>query len=146
MMKSMTNPKMAERHLPNEILERASLRDDDYAWPVGDIPLVIEAARRSNLVNIGGQLQFRLPDGTTWECYWVEVDACRTVLESLPWAERVAQTAEIALANFAAISTKFDFLEEGRRNFGTAFKDAETRGYDLHEAMCFVWYAAERKI
>ncbi len=139
----MTSGNLAERHLPNEILERASLRGNEYAWPVTDIPLIIEAVRQSNLVNIGGQLQFRFPDGTTCECYWVEVDTCKTVPESLPWAERVTQTAAIALRDFATLSSRYDFFEEGSCNFSAAFKEVETQGYNPHDAMCFVWYAAE---
>jgi hypothetical protein len=142
-MRPVTSAKMAERHLPNEILERASLRGNEYAWPVADIPLVIEAVGRSNLVNIGGQLQFRFPDGATCECYWVEVDTGKTVLESLAWAERVAQTATVALRDFATISLNYDFFEEGRQNFSAAFREVEAQGYDPHKAMCFVWYAAE---
>ncbi len=142
-MKPMASTKMAERHLPHEVLERASLRGNEYAWSVADIPWVIEAVRRSNLVNIGGQLQFRFPDGTTAECYWVDVDTYKTVPESLPWAERVVQTATVALKDFEAISAKYDFFEEGLRNFNAAFKELEAHGYDAHQAMCFVWYVAE---
>ena len=142
-MKPMDSAKMAERHLPPEVLERASLRGNEYAWPAADIPLVIEAVRLSNLVNIGGQLQFRFPDGATCECYWVEVDMYKTVPESLPWAERVVQSATVALRDFEAISSKYDFFEEGRQNFSPAFKEVEVYGYDAHQAMCFVWYAAE---
>jgi hypothetical protein len=96
------------------MLERASLRSKEYACPVADIPLVIEAVRQANLINVGGQLQFRFADGTTCECYRVEVNSCKTVPESLSWEERVAQTATAALR---------DFAEEGRRSFGAAFHD-----------------------
>jgi hypothetical protein len=87
---------LAERHLPDKILKLASLRGNEYAWPINDIPLAIEAACQANLISIGGQLQFRLPDDTTCECYWVEVDTYKSVPESLSWNERVAQTAVVA--------------------------------------------------
>ena len=90
-----------ERRLPKELLERASLRGKEYAWRIADIPEVIEAARRAGLVNVGGQLQFRFPDGKTRECYWVEVDTYRSVPQALLWDVRVAQTADVALADFA---------------------------------------------
>ena len=60
-----------------------------------------------------------------------------------PWAERVVQTATVALRDFAAISSKYDFFEEGRQNFSAAFKEVEAHGCDPYQAMCFVWYAAE---
>jgi len=51
-----------------DLLARASLRGNEYAWPIADIPMVIDAARAANLVSIVGQLQFRLPDGgTLWK-------------------------------------------------------------------------------
>jgi hypothetical protein len=52
-----------EGALPPDIISRASLRGNEYAWPVETIPEVIEAARPNALVNIGGQLQFRFADG-----------------------------------------------------------------------------------
>jgi hypothetical protein len=142
-MKPVTSGNLTDRHLPKELLERASLRGNEYAWPVADIPRVIEAIREANLINLGGQLQFRFADGPTCECYWVEVDPCKMVPESLPWDERVSRTAAAALRDFAAISANYDFLEEGRRNFSRVFHEVEAQAHDPREAMCFVWYAAE---
>jgi hypothetical protein len=85
---------------PPEVLQGASLAGNEYEWRVKDIPDVIEAARLSNLISIGGQLQFRLPDGGTCECYWVEVDTYKSVDKALPWQERVTRTAEVALRDF----------------------------------------------
>jgi len=129
-----------ELRLPPEILRRASLRGNEYAWPIEDIPKVIESARQSNLASIGGQLQFRLPDGGTCECYWVEVDTYKSVPTSLPWQERVEQTATVALADFSHLLSKFDFVAEGRRSFAEHFKRLEAEGGDLNQTMCFVWY------
>jgi hypothetical protein len=89
-----------ELRLPHQILRRASLRGNEYAWPIEDICKVIEAAHQANLASIGRQLQFRLPDGGTCECYWVEVDTYKSVSASVPWQERVEQTAAVALADF----------------------------------------------
>jgi hypothetical protein len=103
-----------EARLPRDLVQRASLRGNEYAWPIEDIPKVIEAGRQANLASIGGQLQFRLPDGGTCECYWVEVDTYKSAPASLPWRERVNQTADVALADFSRLLSKFDFLAEGR--------------------------------
>ena len=62
-----------EQALPSKLVGRASLRGREHAWSLDDIPNVIEAAREAQLISIGGQLQFRLPDGGTCECYWIEV-------------------------------------------------------------------------
>ena len=132
----------AEHYLPPDLLARASLRGNEYAWPIDDIPRVIEAARQAGLVNIGGQLQFRLPDGGTCECYWVCVDTYRTVSKHLPWQVRVEQTAVAALKEFSRLPSEFDFIAEGQRGFAEHLEKFEYQGRTAREAMCFVWYVA----
>jgi hypothetical protein len=126
--------------LPSDILERASRRGNEYAWRIHDIPDVIAAARAANLVSIGGQLQFRLPDGGTCECYWVDVDTYKSVDKALPWVERVSRTAEVALADFDALQKRFDFIAEGRVGFGSYLDALVAQGRDPADSMCFVWY------
>jgi hypothetical protein len=129
-----------EKLLPHDLLERATLRGNEYAWPPEDIPKVIEAAKKANLVNIGGQLQFRFPEGGTCECYWVQVDTYQTVPPNLPWAERVARTAEAALADLHELQSRCDFIAAGRTAFEEEFQKWEGNGGDPAAAMCFVWY------
>src|SRR5881397_3715510 len=130
----------AEQHLPADLLNRASLRGNEYAWPLDDIPQVIDAARQAALVNIGGQLQFRFPTGETCECYWVGVDTYRSVSKLLPWQQRVEKTAAAALEQFSHLATVFDFIAEGRAGFAQHLEEFEKQGQDPREAMCFVWY------
>jgi hypothetical protein len=132
-----------ERHLPKELLQRAS-HGNEYAWRLSDIPRVIEAARHADLVSVGGQLQFRLPEGTC-ECYWVEVNTYKSVPKGLPWNARVARTAEVALADFARLQSEYDFITEGRRAFGDHLRRVEERGESPAEAMWFVWYVLEQE-
>ncbi len=127
--------------LPAELLSRASLRGNEYAWRIEDIPEVIGAARDANLVSVGGQLQFRLPDGGTCECYWVEVDTYKSVPKSLPWNERVTRAAEAAARDFSALLASVDFLAAGREGFAEHLESFATSGGDPRTAMCFVWYA-----
>lgn len=129
-----------ENRLPSELLERASISGSEYAWPIDDIPIVIEAARAANLVNLGGQLQFRVPGKGTGECWWVKVDTYQSVSTSLPWAERVEETARVALADFTWLLSQFDFFEEGRKIFSRWFDELTRMGHDPRKAMCFVWY------
>ena len=129
-----------EEQIPDSLRRRASLRGGEYAWPVEDIPNVIEAARLANLASLGGQLQFRLPDGGTCECYWVEIDPLVGLPPDLSWAERVSQTAERSLAAFHDLRSKFDFIREGRTAFADHLGKYEADGGDLSQAMCFVWY------
>ena len=130
----------ADALLPRPLLERATLRGNEYAWPIGAIPDVIEAAKSANLVSIGGQLQFRLTEGGTCECYWVEVDTYSSVADDLTWDERVQATAEQGLRQFVALQNRFDFEAEGRSSFAKHIEDFEADGGNLADAMCFVWY------
>jgi hypothetical protein len=130
----------AESALPPDLVARASLRGNEYAWRVDDIPNVIEAARAANLVNVGGQLQFRIPDGGTCECYWVEVDTYRAVDRALPWKARVERTAEVAARDFESLRSRFDFMSEGRKAFAPYLSELEAEGLDPADSMCFVWY------
>jgi len=98
---------------------------------------VIEAARAANLVNIGGQLQFRIPDGGTCECYWVEVDTYNTVDPKLPWDDRVSQTAAVAVHDLEMLKQRFDFVAEGMKGFAKHLKAFTAAGGNLDDAMCF---------
>ena len=130
--------------LPSSLMQRASLRGREYAWPLADIPDVIEAARRANLINVGGQLQFRIPGAGTCECYWVEVNTFDHVPKSLPWNERVERTAAAALTAYQQLHSDFDFLAEGRLAFAKQLDELERRGEDPAASMCFVWYARDQ--
>lgn len=131
---------MATEKLPQSLLEKASLRGKEYAWPLAVIPEVIEAARKANLLNIGGQLQFRIPDGGTCDCYWVGVYTYKSVPENLPWAERVDLAAKVALEDFQILRETSDFLAEGREGFSAPIDEYINAGGDINTAMCFVWY------
>ena len=124
--------------LPPEHLLRATRRGNEYAWRLEDIPKVIEAARQASLLNIGGQLQFRIPEGTC-ECYWVEVNAIDGIALDLPWRTRVELSAETALSQFRALPQRFDFLAEGRSSFGPHFDRLIAAGASPTTYMCFVW-------
>jgi hypothetical protein len=131
---------LSAQALPPEILQRASLAGNEYAWRIRDIPDVIAAARGANLISIGGQLQFRLPRGGTCECYWVDVRTDRSVDKALPWSERVHRTAEVALRDFEALQESFDFIAEGQVGFASHLDALVAQGHDPADSMCFVWY------
>lgn len=124
--------------LPNHILERASLRGNEAAWRIDDIPLVIEAARAANLLNFGGQLQFRVPEGTC-ECYWVSV--CPEVLRNRPWNEMVRHAADESQRLFDELKGRFDFLAEGLNSFAPHLDALKAQGGNPADYMCFVWDA-----
>jgi hypothetical protein len=63
-----------ESSLPQAILDNASLRGNEYAWQQADVIATIQAAATQQLASIGGQAQFRFPNGT-YEMYWLNYDA-----------------------------------------------------------------------
>lgn len=132
---------VAEKRLPPEVLSKATLRGNEYAWPVDQIPSVIEAAHHAGLINIGGQLQFRAPEHTC-ECYWVQVDTYKSVPKTLPHEERVDKTAIIALNDFNRLRRDVNFIAEGRSAFADVLRRYEAQGGALSEIMCFVWYVS----
>ena len=127
-------------NFPKHLLDRATSRGSELAWRLDDIPSVIEAVRAAGHINNGGQLQFRLKDGGTCECYEVEVDTRKT-LEKLDRSERVSASAIEALRQFERLPNEFDFIIQGRAAFGKFFDELGLTESDIREAMCFVWYA-----
>jgi hypothetical protein len=133
-----------ERHLPAELLKRASYDGRECAWRVADIPLVIEAARALNMVSIGGQLQFRFPNATC-EVYSMEVQPFCQMAPRLSWNERVAESARFALRQFTDLLSRYDLVEEGRLMFPVVFRGEEQQGRNPRDGMWFVWYLNEPK-
>ena len=58
----------------------------------------------------------------------------------MSWQERVNKTADAALTEFKILKTKYDFIEEGRKNFKEHLDEAEKLGANIQDMMCFVWY------
>lgn len=133
-----------EHELPASLVKRASVRGKEYAWRLEDIPAVIEAARTAGLVSLGGQLQFRLPDGGTCECYWIEVDTLREDNKAATWKARVQLTAEVAQRQFSKLPSKDALVAEGRKAFAPYLAEAEEAGQSPHDLMWFVWYLENR--
>lgn len=130
----------APEMLLSDTLRSAARRSGkEWGWPPAKISLVIDEAEASGLLNIGGQLQFLMPEGTC-ECYWIEVDALAGAPEGLTWAERVAFAATAAREKMADVSRRYDFIEEGRKAFPGPLAAYEAEGGDIRERMCFIWY------
>ena len=128
-----------EMLLPETLRSAACRSGNEWGWTPEAIPLVIDEAEKAGLLNIGGQLQFLMPEGTC-ECYWVEVDALTCEPEGLTWTQRVALAATAARQKMADISRRYDFIDEGRKAFAAPFAAYEAAGGDVRDRMCFIWY------
>ena len=130
---------LIESRLPTEILAKADLRHNEYAWRVEDLPAVIAAAKALNLLNLGGQLQLRTAEAIG-EVYWVAVDPCQNVPEDLPWDVRVRMAADFSLRDLAEIQAEFDFIQELRDAFPEPVAKLQEAGGKLEDALWFAWY------
>lgn len=130
---------LIESRLPADILAKADLRHNEYAWRVDDLPEVIAAAKGLNLLNLGGQLQLRTTEAIG-EVYWVAVDPCQNVPEDLPWDVRVRMAADFSLRDLAEIQAEFDFLQELRDAFPEPVGKLLAAGSKLEDALWFAWY------
>lgn len=124
---------------PNHLMASATLRGSEYAWPLDDIPSVIDAARSAGLISVGGQLQFRLAGGGTCECYEIQVDTSE-FLHKWPTSKHVELSAIEARRQFDDLPNQFNFVAQGKLGFGKHFDEVGATEADLKAAMCFVWY------
>ena len=131
------NPVEAESRLPANLLARASLRGNEYAWTRPDLPMVFAAAEAAGIANLGGQVQFRLLDGTC-ELYWHEFGPTdRRAGET--WASWVSRSRQETAATLARIPPDEDLVAEGLAQFDF-LRDKATNGVDDGECLCFVCY------
>jgi hypothetical protein len=127
---------VCERFLPASVLSRASLRGNEYAWPLAAVEATVAAAAASGLANLGGQAQFRIPDGTC-ELYWLSVDSGERRRDET-WDAYVTRTAAEVRTQFAALRERTDFVNEALQWPQLARLHAE--GVDLNQYLCFVLY------
>lgn len=125
-----------EQKLPLELLNKATLRDNKYAWIPEDIPSVIEAASELNLAVLAVQLQFRLPEKTC-ELYWrTFVSKDKQPIET--WEQYVQRAAQECLQLFLEIM-KYDLLQEGLESF-RYLREQYQNGVNIIDYACFVVY------
>jgi hypothetical protein len=126
------------------LLERSTLIGKEHAWPIAEIPAVIDAAEAANLVSVGGQLMFHLPNegpfGATGECYWVGVETHRELSDARNWSDKVRIAASAARRQFSDIQQRYDFEAEVRDGFGSYLSAFEADGHSIAQAMWFAWY------
>ena len=126
-----------ESRLPQEVLARGDLRGNEYAWRRTDLPLVFEAAQAAGLANLGGQVQFRFPDGIC-ELYWQNFDV-EPYRSGETWNQVLARTrhdAEIAVSRLPADD---ELVADGLAHF-EFLREKAAAGIDIKPALCFVCY------
>jgi len=97
--------------LPPEVARNANLRGNEYAWTIATFPDAVADAEAADLACLGGQFQFRLDDGTTYEMYWLNADS-RERDSGEAWADYVHRSCAEVRANFEKLILTTDFAKE----------------------------------
>jgi len=129
---------MTESPLPPGVAEGASLRGNEYAWPIGRFLLALAAAESHNLACLGGQLQFRTPR-LIYEMYWHDV-SCHDREQDEPWPEYVRRSASEVRQRFIRLLESIDVQAE-LAQLSLNWK-AEDGPAPSSENLCFVAYFA----
>ena len=134
-------PAVPESLLPRDVLNRADVRGNEYAWPRGDLARVFAAAQAAGLASRGGQVQLRLPDGTC-ELYWqnFDVEGQRPGESWEGFVARSRHDVEVALSRLPPDEA---LLREGLEQFDF-LREQAAQGVDLAAALCFVCYFSAR--
>lgn len=99
-----------ETLLPETVLRQASLQGHEYAWQQVDVIPTLHAAAAIELAVMGGQTQFRFPDGT-YELYWLNFDATPKQAGEA-WSAFVARSAQEVVTQFERLCQSTDFVQE----------------------------------
>jgi hypothetical protein len=97
--------------LPSDVLEGATLRGNEYGWSPSWFPHALARAEANGYAFLGGQFQFRLEDGSTYEMYWLNADSEeRTNGES--WPNYTHRSCSEVLDTFRRVLSDADFRKE----------------------------------
>ena len=98
----MNSRTLLTERLPSDLLARMIVHAGGGAWPVGNIPAVIEACRVAGLTSLGGDLQVQTSEGL-WESPNLGVTIFQHEL-ALADETLADQTAAIASQKFAGLN------------------------------------------
>ena len=127
-----------EKRLPPEILAKAVLTNSsEYGWSEANFPDVIEAARRTPMAIVGGQIQYIFSDGTC-ELYWLNYDSAERKQDG-PWPSYCNRTAQECLELFVTITSSVNAEEEALGSFDF-LKEKATKGIDVAAHKAFIIY------
>ena len=127
------------RMIPAELLARSVRCGREVGWRADDIFFVLAAAADVGLVCLGGQPQFRFPDGTC-ELYWLNFDPATAESNEEPDVAARRSNAEVA-AGLRHIFSTTDLVAEGYQRF-SFLRDKSNSGVDLASHLVFVVYFA----
>lgn len=123
--------------LPPQVIEGAELRGSEYGWKVAAFPDAIDAAKRHSYACLGGQFQFRTPDGSVREMYWLEADSTPRK-DDEPWQEYATRSCDEVRERFLRVVQSTDWNHEVSQWAGLS--DGLPDPGPLEDALVFVAY------
>lgn len=123
--------------LPPDITQGATLQGNEYGWIISLFPDAVVAAKKYNYACLGGQFQFRLPDGGTCEMYWLSADSTNRANEE-PWQDFSCRSCDEVLERFHALVSKTDFREQASN--WPRVSDVIIEGLNHNSLLVFVAY------
>jgi hypothetical protein len=129
-----------EKYLSKELLNKALLSGKEYGWKRGDVTNVIDYAYSIGLGIIGGQLQFKLPDGTC-ELYWRKFDPKERVTGE-KWQDYCKRTRLECIELLNKLPDNKSLINEAVDNF-EFLKQKYNNGVNLEEYLIFILYFDE---
>jgi len=94
-----------------EIVKGATLRGNEYGWIVSAFPDAVAKAQAHDYACLGGQFQFRLPDGGTCEMYWLQADSGERKAGEA-WRDYARRSCSEVLQRFQRLMATTDFKKE----------------------------------
>ncbi len=96
--------------LPRDVLIGAPISGTEYGWTIASFPTALASAQAKGLACLGGQFQFRLPDGI-YEMYWLEAHASdRGVGEC--WTDYARRSCSEIRQQFQQLVEQTNFVKE----------------------------------
>ena len=126
-----------QKYLPNEILLKSTISGKEHGWKREDFNEAVAYAVKAGLAVVGGQVQFRLPDGTC-ELYWRKYDTNERVAGE-GWTSYSNRTKQECLKQFNALPANQELIKEGIENFEFLREKAE-QGVNLEDYLIFILY------
>lgn len=133
---------ITELKIQKNILDKAVKSGQEFGWRRDDFVDVIDSALSENLAIIGGQIQFKLPDGTC-ELYWKSYDT-NEKLPSENWKDYCLRTHNECLEKFKQLDSNDKLIKEGIDNFDF-LKKKVADGVDLEPYLIFIFYFQDSK-
>ena len=120
--------------LPASMLEGASVQNE-IGWRLEDFPSVLERAQQFSLACLGGQFQFRFPDGTC-EMYWLEANSSERGLGE-SWPSYVGRSNREVARAFVDLCARANFEQEI-----ASWEFVRLKREQGHDPMRHLWFVA----